>query len=144
MPLRGGGCIKEHFPAESAPRGKSVSRVLSWVIIYLGHMLPCVSSGPPEDGTGSSMVLFLALLRIGLAMRRPLLSGRWSLTPPFHHYHIGCMFSVALSRGLPQPAVSRYPALWSPDFPPVFSHRRSPNLPLGAFSEGKCSSAVSL
>ena len=46
------------------------------------------------------MVFLLVLLRIGLAMRRPLLSGRWSLTPPFQY----CLCNGMLSkRAFPAP-----------------------------------------
>jgi hypothetical protein len=40
---------------------------------------------------------------------------------------IGGLFSVALSVGLLRPAVSRHPALWSPDFPQVETRGRPAN-----------------
>ncbi len=47
---------------------------------------------------------------------------RWALTPPFHHRRrqrrLGRLFSVPLSVASRRPAVSRHPALRSPDFPP--------------------------
>lgn len=56
---------------------------------------------------------------------------RWALTPPFHPYlpKDRRFISVALSLESPPPAVSRHPALRSPDFPhsyerdcPTYSH----------------------
>ena len=61
----------------------------------------------------------LVLLRVGFAMRSLLPGTRCALTAPFHPYRDerGGLFSVALSFESPRPAVSRHPALWSPDFP---------------------------
>ena len=41
----------------------------------------------------------------------------------------GGLLSVALSSRFPSPGVTRHPALRSPDFPPILSDRRSPELP---------------
>jgi len=59
----------------------------------------------------------LALLLAGLAVPSELPPKRWALTPPFHPYPVftdgeptkiqGGLFSVALSLGLPQPAINR-------------------------------------
>lgn len=74
---------------------------------------------------------YLALLRKGFTVPLPLPEERWALTPPFHPYPLGRsrsggLFSVALSVGLPLPAVSRLAALWSPDFPLRRSAQRLP------------------
>ncbi len=71
----------------------------------------------------------------GFPCRRLLPATRCALTAPFHPclrgipcahgtFHIGGMFSVALSIGSRRPGVTRHPALWSPDFPPVLAHQR--------------------
>jgi len=59
----------------------------------------------------------LALLLAGLAMPSGLPPKRWAFTPPFHPYsgfaegepttNPSGLFSVALSLGLPQPAINR-------------------------------------
>ena len=67
----------------------------------------------------------LALLRVGFSMRLPLPEARCALTAPFHPYlcpltrAIGGLLSVALSIGFRRPGVTRHPALWSSDFPPL-------------------------
>ena len=55
----------------------------------------------------------------GLQGPETLLPRRWALTPPFHPYQERAWrsISVALSLESPPPAVSRHPALRSPDFP---------------------------
>ena len=50
---------------------KPISRVMSWVIIYLGHPLPNGSSGPPESTTGSRIAFFSALLQMEFTCARP-------------------------------------------------------------------------
>jgi hypothetical protein len=72
---------------------------------------------------------YLVLLRMGFAVPSALPRPRCALTAPFHPClclaAIGGLFSVALSVALGdganhrslRPAVSRHPALWSPDFP---------------------------
>ncbi len=65
----------------------------------------------------------LALLQMRLAMRHPLPSARWALTPPFHPYlgNQGGLFSVALAvmapSPVPCPVVNRHLFRRSPDFP---------------------------
>jgi len=74
--------------------------------------------------------LFLYLESVGTALapdgacQAAVLPRRWwSLTPPFQLFplrlaaQVGVFFSAALSVGSLRPAVSRHPALWSPDFP---------------------------
>ena len=63
----------------------------------------------------------------GGVYRAGLLPNRWcALTAPFHPYlpcrlrgRKGGLLSVALSVAFRRPAVSRHPALWSSDFPPI-------------------------
>ena len=68
---------------------------------------------------------YLALLQVGFSMRLPLPKARCALTTPFHPClcslteAIGGLLSVALSIGFRRPGVTRHPALWSSDFPPM-------------------------
>ncbi len=70
----------------------TISRVLSWMIIFLDCMLPYsspispIGRGLPGDMTGRHTAPFLALLRMGFTQPPPLPVKRWSLTPPFHPY----------------------------------------------------------
>ena len=67
----------------------------------------------------------LALLQVGFSVRPPLPKARCALTAPFHPClcslteAIGGLLSVALSIGFRRPGVTRHPALWSSDFPPM-------------------------
>ena len=95
----------------------TVSRVLSWAIIYLVAKLLLQSSHPSklcvEQTTLQSM-----LQRIGFTWQSVSPSTRWALTPPFHPYpKNGRYISVALSLRSPSAAVSRYSALCCSDFP---------------------------
>jgi hypothetical protein len=137
------------YPAELRARttGGGVSRVLSPLarrrIISLGPSLPTASSGLPgtfrrlsPSWSGPLLVPYLALLRVGFAVPPPLPEARCALTAPFHPYlcvvahAIGGLFSAALSVASRRPAVSRHPALWSPDFPRrVPKPRRDPDSP---------------
>ncbi len=110
-----------HRPDKKAR--KTVSRVLSWMIIYPGRMLPHGSSGPPERTPGERISFCLALLRMGFTYA-PAVTGRAVVSytavsplPPGACTPGGCFFSVALSLESPPPDVIRHPALWSPDFP---------------------------
>ena len=67
---------------------------------------------------------------------RPGRPGRWcALTAPFHPHlcpvarAIGGLFSVALSVELPRLGVTQHRALWSPDFPRVFTRDRPADSP---------------
>ena len=86
----------------------------------------------PEARAGSPRTpLYVALLRMGFAVPKPLPASRWALTPPFHPYPgrkptRAVCFSVALSSRFPSPGVTRHPALRSPDFPLSASTERSP------------------
>jgi hypothetical protein len=83
---------------------------------------------------GPPLVPYLALLRVGFAVR-PLSPGaRCALTAPFHP----CLcrsrghrrfLSVALSVASRRPGVTRHPALRSSDFPPAVARRRSSLVP---------------
>ena len=100
-----------------------VSRILSWTTIYLE-----VASPQPSSETTRA--------RVGPTHSAPICScSGWGLPShtvahvlvcsyhtvsafPFaHKAPVGVFFSAALSVGLPRPAVSWHPALWSPDFP---------------------------
>ena len=71
-----------------------------------------------------SLVLYLALLRMGFAVRPLSPAARCALTAPFHPClcpadgAIGGLLSAALSVTSRCPGVTRHPALWSSDFPP--------------------------
>ena len=82
------------------------------------------------------LVPYLALLRMGFAVRPLLPAARCALTAPFHPClyspvggTIGGLLSAALSVASRRPGVTRHPALRSSDFPPagkpVGSRRRS-------------------
>ncbi len=63
------------------------------MIIYLVLLLPAGSSDLPEGRPGKPIAFLLVLLRMGFTEPRLLPAGRWSLTPPFHHYRLrGCIF----------------------------------------------------
>ena len=86
------------------------------VIIYLDCILLCSSSCPSKYGSGKP--LQSTLLRIGFTGLLCYHKSRWALTSPFHPYRKNRRYiSVALSRGSPPAAVSRYSALRSSDFP---------------------------
>ena len=73
---------------------------------------------PPFEAHRADALLRLVLLRIEFTGSASLLTDRWALTPPFHPYRKKRRYiSVALVLRLPSAAVSRYPALRSPDFP---------------------------
>src|SRR5262245_10461618 len=91
--------------------------------------------GPRRGRLATPVLLYVAFLRVGLAVPRASPSSRWALTPPFHpcpirplsRAAVGGLLSVALSLGLRPVGVTHHPALRSPDFP-----RRS--LPAAALS----------
>jgi len=72
---------------KSGVASKSISRVLSWMIIYLGHLLPGASSDLTREkqrATAKIPLFGLAPGGVYLADRSP---GRWcALTAPFHPY----------------------------------------------------------
>ncbi|GEM_PF-3580029 len=128
--------MKERFPrVKNGSRSGLVSRVLcaaapvprrtrQTMTIPLGRRLPVASSGLSNASDGPPLTAFFALLRVGFtAPPVPRLSWVRSyrtISPlPVLLRAIGRIFSVALSLGSPPPAVSRHPALRSPDFPPA-------------------------
>ena len=60
---------------------------------------------------------YLVLLPVGFTLPYMLPYMRCALTAPFHPYHKGGIFSVALSLRSPSPGVTRHRVSWSPDFP---------------------------
>ena len=91
---------------------KPISRVMSWVIIYLGHPLPNGSSGPPESTTGSRIAFFSALLQMEFTCARPVTRPAvvsYTAFPPLPENRR--FISVALVWELPPPDVIRHPAL---------------------------------
>ena len=82
----------------------------------------------PYEGKRRAALTFPKLLRMGFT-RLPRYRGTLcALTAHFHTYspwfYDGCLFSVALSLCSRTPAVSRHPALWSPDFPHALARDR--------------------
>ena len=125
-PRKSWQAAKSRWPRKTTKvRGGPVSRVLSWAAIYLLRTSPSASSAQPERSAGHTMALLFAFAPDGACQAAVLPRRWWSLTPPFQLFPlrspraapVGVFFSAALSVGLPRPAVSRHPALWSPDFP---------------------------
>jgi len=78
--------------------GQPVSRILSWMRIYLGGLSPASSCGLPGDQMSrAGSFSCLTLHRMGVAWPRLLPKRRWSLTPPFHPYSCERYVSVARS-----------------------------------------------
>lgn len=81
-------------------------------------------SRPKPVRSGPLLAPYLILLRAGFTLPRRLLSGRWSLTPPFHPYpaeagryiFCGTLYPLRYRKGFPGLTPGRS-ALWSPDFP---------------------------
>lgn len=107
----------------------SVSRVLSRLVIYLGHLLPNGSSGRSNRAGGTP------IKRRKLSPPRPIPCSRQGLpllcvtTGTASSYLArfiltslgGGFVSVALSLKLPSVAVSDCPSLCCPDFPPRYT-----------------------
>jgi hypothetical protein len=111
---------------------ESISRVLSWVIIYLGTELLRFSCGHyPRGQRAASTLSYSTLLQMGFA--RPvchhtagsLLHHRFSSGTRFAACAV--FFSVALSLSLRSLDAIQHLALWSPDFPPHCYAGRPPN-----------------
>jgi hypothetical protein len=101
-------------------------------VIPLGRRLPAGSSNLPGSSASSAIAPLFGLAPDGVCQPLVLPQARCALTAPFHPYlclaAIGGMFSVALSVASRRPAVSRHPALWSPDFPlPLNEWQRPPD-----------------
>ena len=83
---------------------------------------PAAQAAYPGAARAALSLPYLALLRMGFGVPSLLPGPRWALTPPFHHRRsrerdVGRLLSVPLSVASRRPAVSRHPALRSPDFP---------------------------
>jgi hypothetical protein len=116
----------------------SVSRKTSRAaVIYLDQLLP-VGSPVSREATYQLLspgpsVSYLVLQAVGFTVPAPSPMPRCAFTAPFHHCLcpeigvIGCVFSVALSRGSPRVAVSHHRALSCSDFPPAEAGRRPPD-----------------
>ena len=102
---------------------KSVSRVLSFkAIIFLGAQLPVRSSHPLKKRPADAPFgIRSVLLRIGFTGPRSLLrAGELLPRLSILTWKNRRFISVALSLRSPSAAVSRYPAVWSSDFPQSF------------------------
>ena len=73
-------------PLNSSKKSRTISRVMSWMIICLILLLPAASSDPPENNPGQIIVLHSVLLRVRFTWHSLLPENRWALTPPFHPY----------------------------------------------------------
>src|SRR5262249_41706276 len=70
--------------------------------------------GPRRGRLATPVLLYVAFLRVGLAVPRASPSSRWALTPPFHpcpirplsRTAVGGLLSVALSPGLLPPGLA--------------------------------------
>ena len=96
----------------------TISRVMSWVIIYLAFALPRSSSDLPETQRAAVWFQF-GLASSGVyracSVTRTAVSSYLAFPPLLPK---GKRFiSVALAWELPPPDVIRHSALWSPDFP---------------------------
>ncbi len=101
----------------------AVSRVLSWVIIYLILLLPTGLSDLPESTTGRRIAFCSVLLRMGFTCAFAVTGkavGSYPAFPPLPAVG-GRFISVALAWESPPPDVIRHPALRSPDFPHLLS-----------------------
>ena len=91
--------------------------------IYLGPLLPAASCDFFETERAAPLSLFV-LLRVGFTGTRDITAPAVGSYPTFPSLpgQAWRSISVALSLESPPPAVSRHPALRSPDFP----HRQKP------------------
>src|SRR6058998_2471969 len=90
-----------------------------WSSLWDGCRQPPRAAYPQLQRPGPGLAAYLALLRLGVTVPRPLPAARWALTPPFHPcpWIKGGLFSVALSVALRRPGVTWQSALRSSDFP---------------------------
>lgn len=75
---------------------KSVSRVLSWIVIYLVHILLYASCHQIKEMTSSLSLLVSVLLQMGFTRLEISLFLRWALTSPFHPYKINTCVNFAV------------------------------------------------
>ncbi len=97
-------------------------------VIPLGLTSPSGSSSQPGSGASHAIASLFGLAPDGVyragPVTRPAVGSYPTVSPlpdPERIRAIGGLFSVALSVASRRPAVSRHPALWSPDFPPPSS-----------------------
>ena len=109
------------------PFSKSVSRVLSRMVIYLFYILLYSSSHQIKKMTSSLNLLVSVLLQMGFTRLGVSLSLRWALTSPFHpyHYNNGGYFLLHFPSGFPHLTLSSILALWGPDFPRMLAFARA-------------------
>ena len=90
-------------------KSRTISRVMSWMIICLLLLLPAASSDPPENNPGQIIVLHSVLLRVRFTWHSLLPENRWALTPPFHPYwHKPAVYLCCTIFGVT--STGRYPA----------------------------------
>ena len=96
-------------PLNSQKKSRTISRVMSWMIICLLLLLPAASSDPPENNPGQIIVLHSVLLRVRFTWHSLLPENRWALTPPFHPYwHKPAVYLCCTIFGVT--STGRYPA----------------------------------
>ncbi len=113
--------------------GKSISRVLYLVIIYLWPFITSGSCVLPFE-TGNEQLPFLLPFELapnGVYTATLSPRYRWALTSPFQPYHsiicFGGMFLLHFPYSYLRQPLAGILALWSPDFPHVAT--RLPDLP---------------
>ena len=107
---------------------KSISRVLSWTVIYLGRVLPLLLNATSKGYAEQTIYPTTVLLRTGFT-RQICLHTYGELLPRLSILTENRrLFSVALSLRSPSAAVSRCSALWSPDFPRMIFFKIQPQL----------------
>ncbi len=88
----------------------AISRVLSWMTIYLGHQLPDASSDLPEQ-SASNLILPLFGLAAGGVYQASQSPGFWcALAAPFHPYQVYAWRFVFCGTFLRVAPTGRYPA----------------------------------
>ena len=125
------------FPPGEGIGSRPVSRVLSRMVIHLGHASPHASSGLPGNTRGRRAAAARAACfpiwpcsgwglpcHCCCQQRGALLPHLFTLAGPAWR-DLGGMFSVALSVGSHPPGVTWHPVLRSPDFPPPPQHGES-------------------
>src|SRR5438034_9633461 len=91
-----------------------------WSSLWDGCRQPSHAAYPQLKRPGPGLAAYLALLRPGVTVPRPLPDARWALTPPFHPYPLDTRAVCSLwpcSVALLRPGVTWRSALWSSDFP---------------------------
>ena len=91
---------------------RPVSRVMSWIIIYLGLLLPTASSDLPESKPGKLITFFLVLLRMGFTCA-PVVTNRavvsYTALPPLLLWQTKTAVYFCCT-GLGVTSTGRYPA----------------------------------